>query len=128
MDGGVIGGLTHAQISKITAVDAPTLEVIDLVALKGCADRALPDLMSVLLRNASRLGAARVRLAVVSPEVDQHLSGMGGVHRRRGHVHGHVLFKPGSERLARDWLVTPYDGEYGISLRNPPRYKFRHAA
>lgn len=121
MDGAAIAGLAHAQISKITAVDAPTLEVIDLVALAGCADRAIPALMSVLLRNASRLGAARVRLAVVSPELDQRLSDIGGALRRRGHIHGHVLRKQGSERLAQDWRLTPFDGEYGIALRHPPR-------
>lgn len=121
MDGGAISGLVHAQISKVTAIDAPTLEVIDLVALKGCADQAMPDLMNVLIRNASRLGAARVRLPVVSSEIEQHLSCLGGTHRRRGHFHSHILFRPGGERLADTWRLTPYDGEYGISLRSPPR-------
>jgi len=128
IDGGVVAGLVHAQVSKVTALDAPTLEILDLVALKAHADRAMPELVAVLLRNASRLGAAKVRLAVAAPEIEQRLSGLGGLLRRRGHPHNHVLFRPGGERLASDWRLTPFDGEHGICLRSPPRPVVRRAA
>lgn len=119
--GGGIGALLLAQISKVNEIEQPTLEIIDLVALADCAETALPELVTGLVRNASRLGAARVRLAVVSEENDRLLGGLPGALRRRGHIHGHVRYSAGGEAIARDWRLTPYDGEHGFCHRHPPR-------
>ena len=120
MDGEAIGGLLLAQISKVNEVQCPSLEVIDLVALEPCAERAVPELMGSLLRNASRLGVARVRMGVVTEETERLLTGVPGMMRRRTHVHGHVRFLRSGADLAADWRLTPYDGEHGISHRHPP--------
>lgn len=128
MEGSEIGGLLLADISKVTQIDAPTLEIIDLVALEHCAHQAAPDLVTALIRNASRLGCARVRLSVVTATMEQRLASVQGARKRRGHVHGHVLTRPGSEAMIRDWRLTPYDGEYGFCLRYPPHLQVQNRA
>lgn len=45
MDGGEIGGLLLAQMSKVSEIQCPTLEVIDLVALAPFARQAAPELI-----------------------------------------------------------------------------------
>lgn len=121
MDGEAIGGLLLAQVGKTNEIECPNLEIIDLVALESCADQALPDLAAALVRNASRLGVARVRMPVVTEEMEGHLSRVPGMIRRRSHVHGHVRFGADGEALAADWQLTPYDADYGFCLRHPPR-------
>lgn len=121
MDGVEIGGLLLAEITKVTQLDAPTLEIIDLVARAECADHALPALVRSLVRNAARLGCARVRLPVVAQELESRLASVAGMHRRQGHDHGFIGVRPGAEGLVRDWRLTPYDGEFGVCFRPPPR-------
>lgn len=121
MDGGEIGGLLLAQMSKVNEIQCPTLEVIDLVALAPFARQAAPELMSGLLRNAARLGAARARMGVATEEMERLLAPVPGMLRRRAHVHGHVRFASGGADLAADWRLTAYDGEHGFCHRHPPR-------
>lgn len=121
MDGDAVGGLLLAEISKVTQLDAPTLEIIDLVALSDCADHAIPSLMISLVRSAARLGCARVRLPVVTREMEGRLASIPGMHRCHGHAHGFAWIKPGAASLVADWRLTPYDGEFGICFRAPPR-------
>lgn len=121
MDGEAIGGLLLAQISKINEIMAPCLEIIDVVALEPFARMAMPELVSGVLRNASRLGVSRVRMAVVTEETERLLASVPGMMRRRSHIHGHVRFGQVGAELASDWRLTPYDGEHGFCHRHPPR-------
>lgn len=121
MDGEDIGGLLLAEITKVTQLDAPTLEIIDLVALAQCADHAIPALVRSLVHNAARLGCARVRLPVVSEELEARLVGVPGMHRRTGHDHGFIWARPRTDALINEWRLTPYDGEFGLCFRPPPR-------
>ena len=121
MEGGHIAGYALAQVVKINELTAPDLEIIDLVALKHCAERAMPALVASLLRNAPRLGVARVRLSVVTHELERRLSGVAGVMRVRRHSHGHAKLTQTGVALASRWRLTPYDGDHGFCLRSPPR-------
>lgn len=121
MDDDRIAGLALAQLSKINQIQCPSLDVIDLVALEPFARQATPELVAALVRNASRLGAARVRIAVATPEMESLVASVPGMLKRRAHIHGHVRFNRDGADLARDWRLTPYDGEFGIGLRQPPR-------
>lgn len=122
MDGEAVGGVLLAQIGKGSEIDFPSLEIIDLVALEACADRAIPELAAALIGNAARLGVARVRLPVVSQELERRLSVIPGMMRRRRHVHGQARFAdPVAAAAACDWRLTPYDADYGFCLRTPPR-------
>lgn len=128
MDGDSVGALLMAEVTKITQVDAPTLEIIDLVALADCSGHAIPSLVSCLVRNAARLGCARVRLPVVTRELEGQLASVPGMHRRHGHDHGLAWIRPGNETLTTDWRLTPYDGEFGLCFRSPPRPAQRESA
>ena len=121
MDGDAIGGLLLAQISKINEITAPSLEIIDVVALEPFARTALPELVTGVLRNASRLGVSRVRMEVVTEETERLLAPVAGMMRRRSHIHGHVRFGKLGAEVASDWRLTPYDGEHGLCHRHPPR-------
>lgn len=118
---GHIAAYALAQVVKVDEATAPDLEIIDLVALKHCADRAMPALVSALVRNGARLGVARVRLSLVSREMERRLSSVPGLIRTRRHLHGHARFTPEGLGLSSRWRLTPYDGDYGFCLRSPPR-------
>lgn len=120
IEDGDVAGYALAQVAKTDQVTAPDLEIIDLVALKHCADLALPELVAALVRNAPRLGVARVRLSVVTPDMERRLSGVASMHRLRRHAHGHIRFGEAGLALASRWRLTPYDGDYGFCLRAPP--------
>lgn len=121
MEDGHIAGYALAQIVKINELTAPDLEIIDLVALKHCAERAMPALVASLVRNAPRLGVARVRLSVVTQEMERRLAGLPGALRIRRHAHGHARLSEAGLALASRWRLTPYDGDHGFCLRSPPR-------
>ena len=121
MDGQAIGGLLLAQVSKINEVECPSLDIIDLVARAECAEAAFPDLTNALLRNAARLGVARVRMSVVTQETEDLVGGTPGVLRRRGHIHGHLNLRPSARELAQTWRLTSFDADYGYCLRHPPK-------
>ena len=128
MEDGHIAGYALAQVVKVDEITAPDLEIIDLVALKHCADRAMPALVGSLIRNAPRLGVARVRLSVVTREVERRLGALPGVMRVRRHRHGHARLTEAGVGLASRWRLTPYDGDFGFCLRSPPRPEARSAA
>lgn len=121
MDGDAIGGLLLAQVSKVNEIISPSLEIIDVVALEPFTRTAVPELVAGLLRNASRLGVSRVRMAVVTEETERLLAPVPGMMRRRSHIHGHVRFGKAGAEIASDWRLTPYDGEHGFCHRHPPR-------
>lgn len=128
VEDGHVAGYALAQVVKINELTAPDLEIIDLVALKHCADWAMPALVASLVRNAPRLGVARVRLSVVTHEMERQLSGVSGAVRLRRHAHGHAKLTETGLGLASRWRLTPYDGDHGFCLRSPPRPVARQAA
>lgn len=119
-DGAITGALT-AMMGKMSRIDPPFLDIIDLVALDDDPD-AVRVLTRTLLGNARRLGAAKVRLQVVSPALLRALGPLARRARREGGWgHAHARFDPvWSERIAGGWAPTPYDGDYGFCLRPVP--------
>ncbi|WP_428151709.1 N-acetyltransferase [Brevundimonas sp.] len=117
--GETIGGYAMAMMSKGNPIEPPMLEIIDLVALEGEAD-AIPTLMQALLGNAHGLGAAKLRIQTVSPDLLRRLGPLAASARREGGWgHCHVKFGPRSPGAAI-WSPTPFDGDYGICLRPVP--------
>lgn len=120
MEGGEIAGYALAQIGKMSQIEAPNLEIIDVVALSHCADRAVRSLVWALVSNAQRLGVARVRLSVVTPDLERRLDGLPGLRRVRRHAHGHARLSRAGRGMASNWRLTSYDADYGFCLRAPP--------
>lgn len=116
---GAIRGYAMAMMSKGNPIEPPMLEIIDIVAREGEA-RAVPSLMHALLSNARSLGAAKLRIQMVSPSLLRQLGPLADTARREGGWgHCHVKFgarAPG----AAVWSPTPFDGDYGICLRPVP--------
>ncbi|RYF94392.1 MAG: N-acetyltransferase [Caulobacteraceae bacterium] len=118
---GRLAGYLLAQFAKQTQLDQVTLEIIDLFALPRRSVRAIPTLVGTLVANARRLGAVRVRMQTISPDMDQLLRQTPGARRQITHGHCHTRFY-GQDALqvSGDWRPTPYDGDYGLVLRPPP--------
>jgi hypothetical protein len=117
--GKTIGGYVMAMMSKGNPIEPPMLEIIDLVALEDQPD-AIPALMQALLRNARSLGAAKLRIQMVSPEMLRLLGPLADVARREGGWgHCHVRFGADTPGAAL-WSPTPFDADYGICLRPVP--------
>lgn len=118
---GRLAGYILAHFGKQTQLDQVTLEIVDLFVLPRRADRAILTLVNALVANAGQLGAARVRMQTVSPDMDQRLIRLPGAIRQITHGHCHTRFY-GQEELqaSGDWRPTPYDGDYGLVLRPPP--------
>lgn len=113
-----ITGYVLAQMSKGSSIEPAILDIIDLAALTG-AGHVIPDLVTTLIRNAHGLGAAKVRLQTVSPEMLTLLGPLAAKARREGGWgHAHVRFNDPS--MAGLWSPTPFDGDYGICLRPVP--------
>jgi len=113
-----ITGYVLAQMSKGSSIEPAILDIIDLAALTG-AGHVIPDLVTTLIRNAHGLGAAKVRLQTVSPEMLTLLGPLAANARREGGWgHAHVRFNDPS--MAGLWSPTPFDGDYGICLRPVP--------
>ncbi len=114
-----IGGYAMAMMSKGNPIEPPMLEVIDLVALQD-EPGAIPALMQALLRNTRRLGAAKLRIQVVSSDLLRRLGPLAATARQEGGWgHCHVRFGPNAPGAAV-WSPTPFDGDYGICLRPVP--------
>lgn len=118
---GAITGWLLAQTVKMGRLEPPVLDIIDLVALRD-EPEAIPALAGALIANAPRLGAAKVRLQVVSPAL---LEALGPLARRArdegGWGHGHARFAPEHEAAVRaGWSPTPFDGDYSFCLRPVP--------
>ncbi|WGM29920.1 N-acetyltransferase [Brevundimonas sp. NIBR11] len=117
--GKAIGGYAMAMMSKGNPIEPPMLEIIDLVALEGEQD-AIPTLIRALLANARSLGAAKLRIQTISPDLLRRLGPLAdSAHHEGGWGHCHVKFAacaPG----AAIWSPTPFDGDYGFCLRPVP--------
>ena len=120
-----ITGHVIALLGKGNSIEPPTLEIIDLEALDG--DRAaIPALVCALLKLAPTLGAAKVRLPVVTETTLQDLGALARKARREGGW-GHCLaFTPdalGTDvEAAADWRPTPFDGDYSFCIRPMPAH------
>lgn len=117
--GGEITGHALALLGKGNSIEPPTLEIIDLEALDR--DRAaIPALVAALLQVAPALGAAKMRLQVVTEAL---LTDLGDLTRRArregGWGHCHVAFTSHVEG-AGDWRPTPFDGDYSFCIRPLP--------
>ena len=115
----LIRGYAMAMMSKGNPIEPPMLEILDLMALRSDA-RAIPALMEALLANARMLGAAKLRLQTVSPELLRRLGPLAhSAKREGGWGHCHVKFHPDAPGIDT-WEPTPFDGDYGICLRPVP--------
>lgn len=117
--GARITGHALAMVAKPSPVEPPVLEIIDLIALRDEPD-AIPALMQGLVQAATALGAAKVRLQVVSVGLLALLGAWAGKARREGGWgHCHAAFAPDAPDPAL-WSPTPWDGDYALSVRQPP--------
>jgi hypothetical protein len=114
-----IRGYAMAVMSKGNPIEPPMLEMLDIMALADEPD-AIPALMQALLDNARSLGAAKLRIQTVNPELLLRLGRYAETARREGGWgHCHVRFAPNARGVAT-WSPTPFDGDYGICLRPVP--------
>lgn len=117
--GDVIFGYAMAIMAKGNIIEPPVLEIIDLEALDD-DDEAIPTLMQALIQAARAMGAAKVRLQMVSPRMLGRLGRFARSARREGGWgHCHVWFA-GDAPDSTLWSPTPYDGDYAICLRPVP--------
>lgn len=114
-----ITGYAMAVIAKANILEPPVLEILDLQALAD-EPEAVPALMRTLLEAARPLGAAKVRLQVVSPQLLRRLGDFGRAARREGGWgHCHVRFAADGPDPAL-WSPTPFDADHGFCLRPAP--------
>lgn len=115
---GEITGHALALLCKGNSIEPPTLEILDLVALDR--DRAaIPALVAALLEIAPGMGAAKLRLQVVTETTLHDLGPLARRARREGGWgHCHVALAP--EAAAGDWRPTPFDGDYSFCVRPLP--------
>ncbi len=114
-----ISGYAMAMMSKGNPIEPPMLEILDLMALED-EPRAIPALVEALLVNARNLGAAKLRVQTVSPDLLRRLGPLAATARREGGWgHCHVKFDPDTPGV-ETWSPTPFDGDYGICLRPVP--------
>lgn len=108
-----------AQLSKTGPLDVPALEIIDMVALERAPEQALPTLLKGLKTAAYKLGAAKVRLPLVSTPLHNALVGKTGlIHTEGGWGHAFARFHAPQDSFA-DWHPTPLEGSYSFTLRQP---------
>ncbi|WP_439472475.1 N-acetyltransferase [Brevundimonas sp.] len=108
-----------AMMAKSNILEPPVLEIIDLEALANHAD-VIPVLMTALRDAARAMGAAKLRLQAVSPQVLHRLGDFARTARREGGWgHCHAQFSPNAPDPAL-WSPTPYDGDYAVCLRPVP--------
>lgn len=114
-----ITGWAMAQMAKANILEAPVLEIIDLEALNDDAE-AIPALMSGLMRAGRAMGAAKVRMQVVSLRLIERLGAFSTWARNEGGWgHCHVRFTDGAPD-PNLWSPTPFDGDYAMCLRPLP--------
>jgi len=119
---GELAGYLLAFFSKQTQVDQPALEIIDVIAVRDLQARAVPALITSLVRSARDMGVARVRMSVVNPALEPLVAATPGAHRLDAHPHIHIRYDQSfAETAPQSWYVTPYDGDYSFCLRPPPR-------
>lgn len=117
---GVIRGHALAMMSKGNPIEPPMLEILDLMGLENDL-RAIPALTEALLINARSLGAAKLRIQTVNPDLLRRLGPLAQHARHEGGWgHCHVKFDDETSARARTWAPTPFDGDYSICLRPVP--------
>lgn len=115
---GRIVGVAMASMGKNNLIEPPCLDILDLAALKS-APEAIEVLAAALVANARGMGAAKVRLQVVTPELLESLGALAATARREGGWgHGHAVID--EPELASAWAPTPFDGDYAICNRPTP--------
>lgn len=119
---GRLAGWIVGLLAKQCEIDAPVLEIVDLVWTDDAAD-APRHLVAALIANGARLGAAKVRLPVVSARLLAGLGPLAGRARREGGWgHGHIAWRGERPTGADLWAPTAFDGDYSFCLRPvPPR-------
>ncbi|MDP1777876.1 MAG: N-acetyltransferase, partial [Brevundimonas sp.] len=106
-------------MAKSNILEPPVLEILDLEALADDAE-AIPALMKGLRGAAEQMGAAKLRIQMVSPRMLERLGDLSRRARREGGWgHCHVRFAPGGPDQTL-WSPTPYDGDYAMCLRPVP--------
>lgn len=116
---GRIGGYAMALLAKNNPIEPASLEIIDLAALED-EPAAIPGLMAELMRRARTLGAAKLRLQVVSEDMLRRLGPWTRRARREGGW-GHCWARVGPDAPStHGWQPTPFDGDYGVCQRPTP--------
>lgn len=114
-----VTGYAMAMLAKSNILEPPVLEILDLEALAGDTE-AIPALMKGLTDAARKMGAAKLRIQMISPQLLERLGTLGRRARREGGWgHCHVRFTLDAPDPAL-WSPTPYDGDYAICLRPLP--------
>ncbi len=117
LEDGRLTGTAMAMTAKTSIIDPPSLEIIDLQALAG--SDAIPLLARTLIRNARGMGAAKVRLQALTPDLLSRLGDLARSARREGGWgHGHAAFS--DDAPAALWRPTPLDGDYLVCNRPVP--------
>lgn len=115
---GSVRGVVVAMIAKTSILEPPCLDIMDLTTLPG-EDDAAAALVQALIDNARALGAAKVRLPMVSPDLLARLGPLAKRARKEGgwgHCHAWIE----EEALATAWSPTPFDGDFSICSRPVP--------
>lgn len=121
---GVLAGYLLAILAKGSEIEAPALEIIDLIALPQVETVALPALVTALIGLARPLGAARVRLGLAHPRVETLLAPTRPARRQTPYSHCHVRFgQPGNDPGRAGWYATPFDGDQSFTSRPAPNIK-----
>lgn len=123
MKDGRIAGVAMALVSKVSILEPPGLEIIDLTARADAPD-AIERLAGALIANARALGCAKVRLQTVTPELLEALGDLPARARREGGW-GHCHARIDDPTLAALWRPTPFDGDFSICSRPAPRVRSR---
>lgn len=118
---GRLAGYLLAILAKGSEIEAPALEIIDLIALPQVEAVALPALVTALIGLARPLGAARVRLGLAHPRVEALLAPTRPARRQTPYSHCHVRFgRPGNDADRAGWYATPFDGDQSFTARPAP--------
>lgn len=108
-----------AMMAKYSSIEPATLEILDLDGLAEARDR-IPDLVQALMRAALPMGAAKLRLQMLSARLLADLGELGDKARREGgYGHSYVRMAPGFKGH-ETWQPTPFDGDHSICWRPVP--------
>jgi hypothetical protein len=118
LEGSELIAASMAQMGKMSELEAPILDVIDLTWLRVSSLSAPFALLAQMKEIALDLRASRLRLPLVNAESAALATHVEGALFRRRHLHAHVLFQ--QPALASAWRPTPFDGDYGFALRPEP--------
>jgi hypothetical protein len=123
LDGGELIAASLAQMGKMSELEAPILDVIDLTWLRVSSLSAPCVLLAQMRELALDFRASRLRLPLVNAEIAAVAAHVEGALVRRRHLHAHVFFQ--QPEFASAWSPTPFDGDYGFALRPEPKKRSR---